>query len=114
MQTPNLRDFYQKALIPIGMNDKIALMETGSQSRLPSSHWLIVLEGDQIPQPKEYFYWKVCIYPSNCDGSFEWQKPIYSSKSMESMDEALELARSLENYSQNDQLFTFTFQEKIS
>lgn len=114
MQTPNLRDFYQKALIPIGLNDQIALMESGSAKNSLTTHWLIALEGVQIPQPKEYFQWKVSIYPSNSEGAFKWNKPLYSSVTMEYMDNAIELARSFEAYGKNDQLFSSKLQEKIS
>lgn len=114
MQTPNLRDFYQKALIPIGLNDRNAFMESGSQKLSPLTHWLIALESEQLPQPKEYFHWKVSIYPSNTEGSFEWRKPLYSSASMECFDSAIELARLFETYSKNDQLFSSALQEKIS
>lgn len=114
MQTPNLRDFYQKALIPIGLNDRNALMETGNQKMTPLTHWLIALEGEQLPQAKEYFHWKVSIYPSNTEGTFEWRKPFYSSSNLECFDSAIELARLFETYSKNDLLFASTLQEKIS
>ena len=53
MKTPNYHDFYQKALIPIGLNDLMALNESESTySYSPSTHWLIAVEGVQLPQAK--------------------------------------------------------------
>jgi hypothetical protein len=115
MQTPNLRDFYQKALIPIGLNDQNSLKESEKELYgLPSTHWLITLEGVQLPQPEEYFHWKVSIYPSNPDGAFTWRRPIYTSDNIESFDQAIELARVLETYTQKDELNSEYLQEKIS
>jgi hypothetical protein len=115
MKTPNYHDFYQKALIPIGFNDLLALKEFESTNfDSPSTHWLIAVEGEQLPQPKIYFHWKVSIYPSKEDGDFNWKKPFYCSSIMESMDIAHELACSLVTSSRLDQLSTLNLQEKIS
>jgi hypothetical protein len=115
MKTPNYHDFYQKALIPIGFNDLLALKEFESYDLdSPSTHWLIAVEGEQLPQPKIYFNWKVSIYPSKEDGDFNWKKPFYCSPIMESMDSAHELACSLVTSSKLDQLSNLNLQEKIS
>lgn len=115
MKTPNYHDFYQKALIPIGFNDLLALKEFESyEFDTPSTHWLIAVEGELLPQPKIYFHWKVSIYPANCDGDFNWKTPFYCSPTMESMDSAHELARSLVSSSKLDRLSTLGLQEKIS
>ncbi|MEH7493418.1 hypothetical protein [Neobacillus niacini] len=115
MKTPNYHDFYQKALIPIGFNDLLSLKEFESyEVDSPSTHWLIAVEGEQLPQSKIYFLWKVSIYPADRDGDFNWKKPFYCSPTMESMDRAHELACSLVTSSRLDQLSTLSLQEKIS
>ncbi len=69
MKTPNYHDFYQKALIPIGFNDRTELEKSDvAYSYSPATHWLIAVEGEQLPQAKIYFHWKVSIYPANSEG----------------------------------------------
>nr|WP_263328219.1 hypothetical protein [Neobacillus sp. Marseille-Q6967] len=115
MKTPNYHDFYQKALIPIGVNDLAVLKETSSYDRYcPSTHWLIAVEGEQLPQPKIYFHWKVSIYPADVEGDFNWKKPFYCSPAMPSMDKAIDLACMLAASSRLDQLYSLNLQEKIS
>ncbi|WML49444.1 hypothetical protein RCG23_05375 [Neobacillus sp. PS3-34] len=43
MYNPHYRDFYQKPLIPIGLKDKLALMEAefAPPAAARSTHWLI-------------------------------------------------------------------------
>jgi len=115
MKTPNYHDFYQKALIPIGYNDLISLKESDDyRSDTSFTHWLIAVEGIQLPQKKIYFHWKVTIYPATSEGDFNWRKPYYSSTSMASMDWAISLAASLVSASKRDQLSSVTTLEKIS
>lgn len=115
MKTPNYHDFYQKALVPIGLNDLMAYQESELYyPSSPSSHWLIAVEGVQLPQPKIYYHWKVSIYPADCEGDFNWKKPFYCSPNMEQMDNAIALARNFITYSQNDELCSSTLLEKIS
>ena len=115
MKTPNYHDFYQKALIPIGFNDLKALKE--SDATIPNSpytHWLIAVEGVQLPQPTIYYNWKVSIYPADCDGDFNWRKPYYCSENMELMDHANKLASSFVASGKKDELSSSTLLEKIS
>jgi hypothetical protein len=115
MKTPNYHDFYQKTLIPIGFNDLLVLNEFESYDiDSPSTHWLIAVEGEQLSQPKIYYHWKVSIYPSNCEGDFNWKKPFYCTPNMVSMDNAHDIACSFVSLSQQDQLSTIKVQEKIS
>ncbi|SDN16720.1 hypothetical protein [Bacillus sp. OK048] len=115
MKTPNYHDFYQKALVPIGLNDLLTLNELESYDiDSPFTHWLIAIEGAQLSQTKIYYHWKVSIYPSNCEGDMNWQKPFYCSPSMESMDRAHDIACSFTSLSKQDQLSTLKVQEKIS
>lgn len=115
MQTPNYRDFYQKALIPIGLNDMMALKESGIQQiDSPTTHWLVGIQGETIQQPKGYYHWKVSIYPSNYEGAFDWNHPFYCSDLMQSMDNAINLAKTFIDCCQNDKLSPSTIKEKIS
>lgn len=117
MNYSNYRDFYQKALIPIGIKDQFALDER-NKNLLSNpehfTHWLIALEAECSETPKEYYYWKVLIYPSDSEGSYNWRNPFYTSPLMESLNQAIELARTFEFYSMKDELHTVNFQEKIS
>lgn len=115
MKTPNYHDFYQKALTPIGVNDLLALQESEHiRFDSPSTHWLIAVEGLQLPQQKIYYHWKVSIYPADCEGDFNWRKPFYCSQPMESMDSANTLASSFVKLSKLDNLSSLNLQEKIS
>lgn len=115
MKTPHYHDFYQMALVPIGFNDMNSLIETDpSYPELASTHWLIAVEGVQLPQPKIYFHWKVSVYPATCDGDFNWKKPYYCSRNMEIFDDAISLAFLLKASSKKDGLFSSTLLEKIS
>ncbi|MBO0960380.1 hypothetical protein J1P26_11760 [Neobacillus sp. MM2021_6] len=112
MKTPNYHDFYEKALIPIGLNDQNSLDENHPDST--STHWLIAVEGVQLPQPKIFYHWKVSVYPADGDGDFNWKKPYYCSTNMKLMDDAMALASTLASASKNDELTTVTLLEKIS
>ncbi len=116
MSYPNFRDFYQKALIPIGLNDRTAFSANDiSFPALLSTHWLIALEGEENPeQQRDYYYWKVSIYSANAEGNFNWDQAFYTSPPIDSIDEAIKLARTVETYSKNDELHTSNLQEKIS
>ncbi|WP_042374405.1 hypothetical protein [Neobacillus jeddahensis] len=115
MKTPNYHDFYEKALIPIGLNDMRSLQESDAYtSRLEQTHWLIAVEGVQLPQPKIYYQWKVSIYPANAEGDFNWKKPFYCSTNMKLIDEAISLASTIVSSSQKDELTSTTLLEKIS
>jgi hypothetical protein len=115
MKTPNYHDFYQKALIPIGVNDLVSLQASEAYyPNLPSTHWLIAVEGVQLPQSKIYYHWKVSIFPADCEGDFNWKKPYYCSPNMELIDHANLFASSLVAASKNDNLSSSTILEKIS
>jgi hypothetical protein len=116
MHFENYRDFYQKALLPIGFSDRSELTKTDFNDDLTvgATHWLIALDGELAANSKEFYHWKVKIYPSNSEGTFSWNKPYYSSSAMDSFDHAIELARSFESYSKNDQMFSIKFQNTIN
>ncbi|MDP4086114.1 MAG: hypothetical protein Q8934_16050 [Bacillota bacterium] len=117
MSYPFLRDFYQKALIPIGLNDLALLNESDKEKYdLPplTTHWMIVLVGELVSETKEYYHWRVNIYPSDCEGTFSWPEAIYSSELIVSFDWAFELARKFESITMNDQLLSSNLQLKIS
>lgn len=79
-----------------------------------ATHWLIAVEGVQLPQQKIYYHWKVSIYPADNEGDFNWKEPFYTSPAMESIDLAINLAGSFESYCKKDHLFSLSLQEKIS
>lgn len=115
MKTPNYHDFYPKVLLQIGKNDLLAYQELESyRFDSPPTHWLIAVEGEQLPQPNIYYHWKVSIYPADGEGDFNWQKPLYCSPAMESIDYAIKLASSFETTSKQDELFSLNLLEKIS
>ncbi|GHH98400.1 hypothetical protein [Neobacillus kokaensis] len=115
MKTPNHHDFYQMALLPIGYRDLMALQE--SEAFVPEfsfTHWLIAVEGEQLPQAKIYFHWKVSIYPATSAGDFNWKKPFYCTKNMEVIDYAISLGSSFISFAKEDALSEATLLEKIS
>ncbi|CAH2716537.1 hypothetical protein BACCIP111895_03724 [Neobacillus rhizosphaerae] len=115
MKTPNYHDFYQKALIPIGLKDLTLLKESEAYSPdSPSTHWLIAVEGVQLPQKKIYYHWKVSIYPADGEADFNYKKPFYCSPGMMSMDEAIALASSFVASGNKDELSPIALLEKIS
>lgn len=117
MYYPFLEEFYPKAVVPIGLKDR-ALLDESEQYPFNlspcTSHWLIALVGELAPNSYEYFYWRVNIYPTDCEGSFSWNEAVYSSEAFISFDWAIELARTFETKSKNDQLLSTNFQVKIS
>lgn len=115
MRTPNYHDFYEMAMVPIGHKDLMALRE--SDAFIPEylfTHWLIAVEGVQLPQAKIFFHWKVSIYPASEDGYFNWRKPYYCSRHMEIIDHAISLGSSFVSFAKNDALSEATLLEKIS
>ncbi|KON89314.1 hypothetical protein AF332_22555 [Sporosarcina globispora] len=106
MQLPNYFDFYQKCLIPAGSDE--------SSPSAGHTHWLIALEGQVKEQEKEFYCWKVTIYPSDSEGSFTWNEVLYSSSLYECIHKAFEHARELEENAKNSQLSFLKRQEKIS
>jgi hypothetical protein len=115
MKTPNYHDFYQKALIPIGVNDLNSLQECEAHyPNSSSTHWLIAVEGVQLPQSKIYYHWKVSIYPADSEGDFNWKKPYYCSPNMELIEHASSFASMLVTASKNDTLSSTTLLKKIS
>jgi len=115
MKTPNYHDFYPQELIPIGFNDLMALKNSDAyNSSSPSTHWLIAVEGIQLPHPKIYYHWKVSVYPADREGDFNWKKPYYCSANMKLIDDAIALASTLAASSNKDELSSGALLEKIS
>lgn len=108
MHFSTYREFYQKALIPIGAKDRSSLLEVESLT-----HWLIAIEGRPRAED-EYYLWEVAIYPADLEGSFNWHKPLYKSSLYDSIDNANKAAKNLEHFSRNDELSSINIQEKIS
>ncbi|MBS4189008.1 hypothetical protein KHA94_02105 [Bacillus sp. FJAT-49705] len=114
MCPPNYKDFYQKALVPIGTNDFKCLNDLDEVDKLKHSHWLIALEGEIRNLDKEYYTWKITIYPSDSNGNFSWNTLYYSSPIFDSFHLAYEHAKNLEKYSVNDKLFSAKIRESAS
>ncbi|GLB60426.1 hypothetical protein [Cytobacillus sp. NCCP-133] len=106
MYQPNYIDFYQKSLIPAGAADP--------SLSFGYTHWLIALEGQLKEQEKEFYCWKVLIYPSNSEGSFSWNKELYSSPHYECIHKAFDHAKELEANVKGSQLGFLKRNEKIS
>ncbi|WP_051591074.1 hypothetical protein [Bacillus sp. UNC438CL73TsuS30] len=79
-----------------------------------ATHWLVGIQGETIQQPTGYYHWKVSIYPSNYEGAFNWNHPFYCSDLMQSMDCAIDLAKTFIVFCENDELSSSTIKEKIS
>lgn len=106
MNALNYKDFYQKALIPIGEKDYFSFKETTPSIQQNHSHWLIALEGEQNGSEKEFYCWKVKIYPADSDGSFSWKSPCYISSLFDCIHMAYNHALTLETFSKNDELYS--------
>jgi hypothetical protein len=108
MHFSTYREFYQKALIPIGSNDRCTLLD----SQTPFTHWLISLEG----QPREgdgYYLWEVAIYPADVEGTFDWSNPLYKSSLFDCFDGAFQESRILEQHIYKDELNSINIPVKI-
>ncbi|MFO1445696.1 hypothetical protein KDN24_21350 [Bacillus sp. Bva_UNVM-123] len=106
MITPNYKDFYQKALIPIGENDFKNLIQSYPSIQNDQPHWLIALVGELKNIEKEFYCWKVTIFVADSDGSFSWKSPCYSSSLYDCIHEAYKHAVHLEQFSKHDQLYS--------
>ena len=115
MNTQNYKDFYQKALVPIGEKDHSSFKETTPSNQHHHSHWLIALVGEQENIEKEFYSWKVTIFPSDSNGSFSWKSPCYLSTIFDCIHLAYKHALELETFSKNDELYSSNkFQTIIS
>ncbi|PLR97497.1 hypothetical protein [Bacillus sp. T33-2] len=111
MQNQNYRDFYQKALIPIGSNDQQSLDDSRLAQGL--THWLIALEGHAVKE-SDLYRWKVSVFQADCDGIFNANSPFYSSPLFDVFQDAYETSRDIESVIKNDQLYSVYVEEKIS
>jgi hypothetical protein len=108
MHFSSYREFYHKALIPMGENDRTSLLPVDSSL----THWLIALEGQ--PRADDYYLWEVSIYPADVEGCFNWHSPLYKSSLYDSIDGAYKAAQVLEQFSKKDELSSINFNVKIS
>ncbi|MFE8703569.1 hypothetical protein ACFYKX_23675 [Cytobacillus sp. FJAT-54145] len=112
MYYPNYTEFYQKALIPIGVNDHSSLLKW-SNDDTEVSHWLIALEGH--PKDKsEYYTWKVIVFATDRNGNFRGRKPCYTSIMFECFHKAYDAVKEIETQGRSDVLYSSNFQERIS
>ncbi|CEG26614.1 hypothetical protein [Bacillus sp. B-jedd] len=113
MNFPHYRDFYPKTMMPIGMKDS-TLLQSSPFSETGATHWLIALQGDHEGLPAGCCNWKVMIFTSDTEGSFDWKHPYYASPLLESIETAIELAQQCELSGKNDELCTLELDKKIS
>ncbi|MDF0726283.1 hypothetical protein PY093_06085 [Cytobacillus sp. S13-E01] len=105
---PNYREFYQKPLIPIGESDiQVFLDNDGSSSSF--THWLIALEGSEIEKGKEKFHWKIIVFQTTSEGSFDYNSPHYVSLQIPCVHQAFEMAKEIESKCKSD-CFTINLQ----
>lgn len=114
MNMANYRDFYQKALIPIGLNDLYHFKESARHKHTIPTHWLIALEGHLKDRENEFYTWIVSIYPSDSNGSFSWNTSCYTSSIFNCIHQAYEHANVLERSGKNGQLFTTNNKKDVS
>jgi hypothetical protein len=101
---PNFSDFYQRPLIPIGEKDRLSFLNKKLPNVTNDTHWLIALEGHEKMKGSEVFHWRVVIFPSNTDGTFDFESPFFAS-SYYSFNEATEYARKIEKKAKDDQIY---------
>lgn len=114
MNVANFRDFYQKAIIPIGLNDLYQFKETSGHNYSIPTHWLIALEGQLNDGENEFYTWIVSIYPSDSNGSFTWNTSCYTSSIYHCIHKAYEHASKLERSGKDGQLFSSNNKEDVS
>jgi hypothetical protein len=85
-------------------------LQAMKQSASPLTHWLVSLEGYPLAD-RDYYYWKVVIFPSDREGTFNWNAPLYRSPRYESFDEAYEAAVLLEKNCQNPEISMIDYLE---
>ncbi|WP_070120363.1 hypothetical protein [Bacillus marinisedimentorum] len=100
-QFPNFKEFYGKAVVPMGVHDHEAFIRKFGES--VSTHWYIAVEGIDIPGEK--IKWRVVVYPAADNGAtWDYAASHYETVPVNSLDEALETARKIEEQSFIDTL----------
>lgn len=116
MNQLDYRDFYPKSLLPIGINDRKALMSLQyfADDNFQATHWLVALQGKVRYIQDEDYQWQVYLFPTDIEGSYTWEKPYYISKCVDSIEEAIDISAELETYGRDDAIISSNIQEKIS
>nr|WP_295970175.1 hypothetical protein [uncultured Bacillus sp.] len=102
------KEFYTKALIPIGENEKkwIGPFNKGwRDTPLDISHYLIAMEGNIENENSEKYHWKISVYPADSEGTFYNEIPLYTSQYYTSLHCAFSAANKLESAGKAGQLF---------
>ncbi|MBM7693140.1 hypothetical protein JOC77_002579 [Peribacillus deserti] len=105
------REFYQRALLPMGKKDKASYYDLSDS---PSTHWLIALQGFPKEPSSQYYHWNILIFPTNENGSFTYNKPYYVSESFASFHQAYDYSKSLADSALNDTITSRQPTERIS
>jgi hypothetical protein len=103
MSMPNFREFYQRALIRIGENDRLSALKCSADSDR-CTHWLLALEGNVVGKETEAYHWKVVVYPTNMKGSCDYHVPYFVSSLYFSFNDVVDYIRELEKMALDDQL----------
>lgn len=113
--SPSYREFYQKSMIPMGVNDQNTYQTAGEEndSRMLLTHWLVALQGEPENPDSDFYVWRVIVYPANSEGSFKWNDPYYASPPHRCIQKAIEFARTIETCAKSDNLIN-SFSQKIS
>lgn len=102
---PNFKDFYQRAIIPMGAGRDHFLKEVMERDTYQEmthwfpaiqemTHWFVAIEGSLRQSDPEYFHWKVIVFPSREDGSYQHSiDPYYESKQFDTINESFEYSR---------------------
>lgn len=109
MYCPNYREFYQKALIPIGIYDLNAFTNHSPDD----SHWLFALDG-HFQEKAKFYTWRVVIFQTNCDGYIFLKEPFYVSQNYKSFHSAYEIVKELEEYGRKDMLAMINLQNQMN
>lgn len=105
---PNYCEFYQRPLVPIGESDFIKIQENQL-----TTHWLIAIEGYETKCRSKVDHWKVFVFLSDVNGTFEYHKPLFNSAPLSSMHSAIAFAKEIEDKCKYDQFAIGTPNENI-
>ncbi|MCH1627573.1 hypothetical protein [Fredinandcohnia quinoae] len=105
---PNYCEFYQRPLVPIGKSDIVRIPENPF-----TTHWLIAMEGIEDKSGNKVEHWKVFVFLSDVDGTFEYTNPHFHSDPITSIHSAIEFAKEIESQCKCDQFAVLTPNENI-
>lgn len=98
---PNLREFYEKPLIPIAKSER-HVIDQGiyKNDNTLYTHWLFALIGEPKEKDSQVYQWQVAIYPSTHNRQVNYQRPFYLSDFFECFHKAESFASMLSEKAQ--------------